>query len=288
MRIFISEIYSIWVSERPSQLAAALAYYGMFAFAPVIYIGFAVAGIFIDQLAVAGQLYEQLQNVLGADTAVQVRNWITAVSGADRGGTFLASVISFLALFYAASGLFFQIQYALNRVWRVPPPNQRQTQAMIRKRLLSFIMVIGVGLLLVVMALSNLILAWFGSLLARFYGPETTPLVLTWSTSLLLIALSFGLLYKLLPDVRIAWLDVWPGALAAAFLVMLAGAVAALYFRSGSVGSAFEAAGAFAVILLAIYYIAQIFLLGAVITRVYAHQYGSRKTALENDPAAKD
>lgn len=277
MRKFISEIYWVWVSERPSQLAAALAYYGMFAFAPVIYIGFTIAGIFVDQLTVAGQLYEQLQKILGPDTAVQVRDWIYAVSNANRGGTFLVSAISFLALFYAASGLFFQIQYALNRVWRVTPPKKDQTRSMIRKRLLSFVMVIGVGLLLIVMALANLVLAWFGSLLERFIEPGTTPLVLTWVTSVLLIAISFGLMYKLLPDVRVGWLDVWPGALVAAFLVMAAGALATVYFRSGSMGSAFEAAGAFAVLLLAIYYIAQIFLLGAVITRVYANLYGSRR-----------
>ena len=277
MRNFILEVYAIWISERPSQLAAALAYYGMFAFAPVIYIGFTIAGIFIDQFVVAGQLYNQLQSILGQEAAVQVRDLVQAISNTNSGGTFLVSLISFLALYFAASGLFFQIQYALNVIWRVPPPKRGHTQAFIRKRLLSFVMVIGVGLLLVLMALVNLILAWFGSLLSRLIGSGTIPLVLAWAASLGLIALSFVLLYKLLPDVRIAWRDTLPGALVAALLVMIAGAIATLYFRSGSVGSAFEAAGAFAVLLLAIFYIAQIFLLGAVITRVYATLHGSRK-----------
>lgn len=282
MRSFISEVYAIWISERPSQLAAALAYYGMFAFAPVIYIGFTIAGIFIDQFAVAGQLYDQLQSVLGPETAEQVRDLVEAVSNTNSGGTFLVSLISFLALYFAASGLFFQLQYAVNKVWRVPPPQRGHTQALIRKRLLSFVMVIGVGLLLIMMALVNLILAWFGSLLARLIGSGTIPLILTWTASLGLIALSFVLLYKLLPDVHIAWRDTLPGALTAALLVMLAGAIATVYFRSGSFGSAFEAAGAFAVLLLAIYYIAQIFLLGAVITRVYADLFGSRRPTAEN------
>ncbi len=170
MREFIAEVYAIWVSERPAQLAAALAYYGMFSFAPVIFIGITIAGIFIDELAMAGQLFEQLQTVLGPETAEQVRRLVQAASNAAPSGSWLASLISFLALFFAASGLFFQIQYALNRIWRVPPPKKDHTRAFIRKRLLSFVMVMGVGLLLIATALVNVILAWFGSLLSRILG----------------------------------------------------------------------------------------------------------------------
>jgi membrane protein len=284
MRDFLAEVYAIWVSERPAQLAAALAYYGMFSFAPVIYIAFTIAGIFIDELAVAGQLYEQLQKVLGPETAEQVRKLVLAVSNTAPSGSFLFSLISFLALFFAASGLFFQIQYALNMVWRVPPPKKGHTKAFIRKRLLSFIMVMGVGLLLIATVLVNVLLAWFGSLVSRFIGTGESPQLLTLVASLGLITVSFILLYKLLPDVKVAWRDVWPGALAAAVLVMLAGALAAIYFRVGSLSTALEAAGAFAVILIAIYYIAQIFLLGAVITRVYSGLYGSRKSSPELTP----
>jgi membrane protein len=284
MREFIAEVYAIWVSERPAQLAAALAYYGMFSFAPVIFIGITIAGIFIDELAMAGQLFEQLQTVLGPETAEQVRRLVQAASNAAPSGSWLASLISFLALFFAASGLFFQIQYALNRIWRVPPPKKDHTRAFIRKRVLSFVMVMGVGLLLIATALVNVILAWFGSLLSRILGTGGTPLFLTFLASLGLITLSFILLYKLMPDVRVAWRDTWAGALAAAVLVMLAGALATVYFRIGSLSSALEAAGAFAVILLAIYYIAQIFLLGAVITRVYAGLYGSRKSSPDLTP----
>jgi membrane protein len=284
MRDFLAEVYAIWVSERPAQLAAALAYYGMFSFAPVIYIAFTIAGIFIDELAMAGQLYEQLQKVLGPETAEQVRRLVQAISNTAPSGSILVSLISFLALFFAASGLFFQIQYALNMVWRVPPPKKDHTRAFIRKRLLSFVMVMAVGLLLIATALVNVILTWFGGLISRFIGLGESPQLLTYLASLGLITLSFILLYKLLPDVRVAWRDTWAGALAAAVLVMLAGALATIYFRIGSLSSALEAAGAFAVILLAIYYIAQIFLLGAVITRVYASLYGSRKSSPEITP----
>jgi len=282
MRNFFVHVYKIWISERPSQLAAALAYYGMFSIAPVIYIALTIAGIFIDRFAAADQLYIQLQNLFGQLVADQIRDLVLTISNTGQGGTFLVSLVSFLALSFAASGLFFQIQYALNMIWKVPTLEKGQTQAVIPKRLFSFIMVIGVGLLLILATLVNVILAWFGSLAELLLGWGITYTILTWASTFGLIALSFGLLYKVLPDIRIAWRHVWPGALIAALLVMVGAMLATLYFRGGSVGSAFEAAGAAAVLLLVIYYIAQIFLLGAVITRVLAAMHESRRPAVEN------
>jgi membrane protein len=282
MRKFLAEIYAIWISERPNQLAAALAYYGMFSFAPVIFIGFTIAGIFFDQIDIAGQFFQRLESILGPETTAQIQDLVLAVSESSQSSSFLISLISFLALFFAASGLFFQVQFALNTIWRVPPQKKGGTQDFIRKRIFSFIMVIGVGLLLILATMVNVILAWFGALVERLIGIGSSDLLLTFAATLGLITLSFALLYKILPDVRVGWRDVWLGALAAALLVMLAGMLATVYFQTGLGGSAFEAAGAFAVLLIAIYYIAQIFLLGAVITRVYANLYGSRKPGQES------
>lgn len=279
LRQFFSEVYAIWINERPNQLAAALAYYGMFSFAPVIFISFTIAGLFIHQIDFANQLYLRLEFVFGPETAAQIQDLVLTVSETSQGSSFLVSLISFLALFFAASGLFFQVQFALNTIWRVPPPQKGGTQAFIRKRAFSFVMVIGVGLLLIVATMVNVVLAWFGSFLETYLGLGRVNLLLTFGATVGLMMLSFALLYKILPDARVAWRDVWLGALSASLLVMLAGGVAAIYFRTGLGGSAFAAAGAFAVLLIAIYYIAQIFLLGAVITRVYANLYGSRKPA---------
>jgi len=284
MRKFLAEVYAIWISERPGQLAAALAYFGMFSIAPVIYIAFTIAGIFIDQFSAADQVYIQLQNLFGQQVADLIRDLVLTISNANQGGSFWTSLISFLALFFAASGLFIQIQYALNMIWKVPPPQKGYTQAVIRKRLFSFVMVIGVGLLLILATLVNVGLAWFGSLIEFLFGLTPTYATLTWAVTFGLIVLSFGLLYKVLPDVRIAWRHVWPGALVAAFLVLVGGMLATLYFASGLAGSAFEAAGAVAVLLLVIYYAAQIFLLGAVITRVWAALQGSKQPVAENIP----
>jgi membrane protein len=277
MRAFLTNLYNIWISERPSQLAAALAYYGMFSFAPVIFIGYTVAGLFIDQLAAAERMYQRLEAVLGPETAEFIQSSVVALGNTSGGGTLLGSLVSLIALLAAASGLFFQLQYALNKIWRVPLPEKGQTGAFIRQRLFSFAIVLGVGLLLILATLTNLIIGWFGTWLEDIFEVSVPSVIWTSLGSLALLTLSFAVLYKVLPNVKITWRDVWAGALAAALLVVLFGLLLGQFFASGTIGSAFEAAGAFAVLLIGIYYVAQIFLLGAVVCRVYAGLFGSQR-----------
>lgn len=280
MRGFLNDLYKIWIGERPGQLAAALSYYGMFSFAPVIYLAFRIADLFIDQTATAQQLYEQIVKFLGPQAADLIGELLLAIVSTSQTGTVLFSLISFIALYFAASGLFYQLQFALNMVWRVPPPQKAQTAAVIRSRLFSFLMVISVGLLLILATLVNVFLAWSGALLEALFGFGLSQKLLTLAATWVLITGSFALLYRVLPDVKVKWLDVLPGAAAAAVLVMISGALAMQYFSLGRVGSAFEAAGAFSVLLMAVYYIADIFILGAVITRVYACRFGSKRPEL--------
>jgi membrane protein len=262
-------------------LAAALAYYGMFSFAPVIYVAFRIAGRFVDQLAVADQLYQKLQNLLGPETAALVKDLVAALAPSNNSSSILISLVSLGAIYFAASGLFFQVQYALNSIWKVSPPKKGSTTTYLRKRLFSFVIVIGVGLLFVGATLINVLLAWFGSLMEALLGLGNVQIVLTWIATLGLITVSFALLYKVLPDVKIPWRDVWLGAFSAAVLAMAAGGLAIFYFSFIKVGSALEAAGAFTVLVMAIFYIAQIFLLGAVITRVHASASGVINLDLE-------
>jgi len=138
-------------------------------------------------------------------------------------------------------------------------------------------MAIGVGLLLVLATLVNVLLAWLGS----FIPIERSVPISNFIALVGLVTLSFALIYKVLPDVDIAWRDVWIGAAVTALLVILGGLLVGLYLGSGRIGSALEAAGTFAVILIGIYYIAQIFLFGAVFTRVYASMFGSQAVSAE-------
>jgi membrane protein len=270
------EVYHIWVTERPALLAAALAYYGMFSLAPAIYIAFQVAGMFIDQSYAVDQLFSQVQIVLGLETTNQIRRLVNEVSTSNHSGSFLISVVGFFAIYFAASGFFFQIEYTLNQIWRVPP-TRRHTRVVLEKRIWSFVMVVGVSALIVAATLLNVALTWFKALIDDWIPLGNWSYAITAVTTFVILSISFALLYKLLPEVKIAWGDVWPGAMISSFLILLAGSLATIYLKIGTFGSAFKVAGAFAVILLSIYYIAQIFLLGAVITRVYSSRNGSRR-----------
>jgi membrane protein len=272
LKEFVKELYRIWGTERPGQLAAAIAYYGMFAFAPVIFIAFWVAGLFIDQLSAANQFFTRMENIFGADVTIFIQDSVEAIAETTTGSSVIATLISVGALLLAASGLFYQLLFALNKIWGVPPPERGQASGLIRQRLFSFLMVIGVGLIFILAALVNVLLSWFGSL---FDLGSSMPILNTLGF-LLITTLAFALIYKILPEVQITWHDVWIGAFVTAVLVLLALLIFGAYLSLGNIGSAFEAAGAFAVLLIGIYTIAQVFLFGAMFTRVYAAMYGSK------------
>jgi membrane protein len=272
LKEFVKELYRIWSTERPGQLAAALAYYGMFAFAPVIFIAFWVAGLFIDQLSAADQFFTRMENILGSEVSLFIQDSVVTIAETTTGSSVIATLISVGALLLAASGLFYQLQFALNKIWGIPPPERGQTSGLIRQRLFSFLMVIGVGLIFILAALVNVVLSWFGSL---FDLGSSMPILNTLGF-LVITTLAFALFYKIIPEITITWHDVWIGAFVTAVLVLLALLIFGAYLSFSNIGSAFEAAGAFAVLLIGIYTIAQVFLFGAMFTRVYAAIYGSK------------
>ena len=277
---FFKEIYAIWIAERPTQLAAALAYFGLFSFAPVIYIAFSIAGIFLDQAALMERFMTRLEAGLGPGVTQVIEDMLANLAPKSTESSVLISVISIGALLLAASGVFFQIQFALNTVWKVPITTQGATLRMVRQRLFSFLMVIAIGLLLVGAAVLSVLVNWLSSISIRFgFQPSLTVLGF-----FALTTLSFGLLYKLLPDVKVAWRDVWIGAAAAACLVTLGGWLIIFFMSRTSLSSALEAAGSFVILLTGFYYFAQIFLFGAILTRLYAQRYGSLRPPPAEQP----
>jgi len=274
---FIKEVSQAWVSERPNQLAAALAYFGMFSFAAVIYLAYLIAGIFINEAAAAEQLYTRIEAVLGPETAAFIQDSVSTISTANEGGSWIISVVSLISLLLAAMGLFLQLKYVLNRIWGVPLIEVGNRLAIIRQRLFAFIMVIALGLLVILVTMVNVIFAWFGSIVEDLFANSGLVSVLNILALLAVVVLANAFVYKVLPDVKLAWRDVWFGSIVATLLMALGGLLIGLYFKLGGIRSAFEAAGAFAVLLIAIYYFAQIFLFGALITRVYAQRYGSKR-----------
>jgi membrane protein len=283
LRSFIREVYQLWVREKPNQLAAALAYFGMFSFAAVIYIAFRFAGIFINELAAGERLYTRIEAVLGTETAVFIQDSVATISAANTGGSLIVSAISLISLLLAAMGLFLQLKYVLNRIWGVPLVQSAQKLALVRRYLFAFIMIIAFGLMIILATVVNVAFAWFGTIIKDVYRGSEILAALNVLALFGVIVLAHAFIYKVLPDIKLAWRDVWPGSLASSLLMGLGGLVIGLYFKLGGISSAFEAAGAFAVLMIAIYYFAQIFLFGALVTRVYTQKYGSQRGSNQNN-----
>lgn len=276
-RDFLRAIYTAWISERPGQLAAALAYFGLFSIAPIIFIAFSIANLFLDQATDYSQFYARLAIALGPEAAEAIRESVSALGEKTFGGSTLVTAISILALLFAASGMFFQIQFALTTIFKTPSAGRDQTRQFVLQRLFSFLMVLSVGLLVIVATILNIAITWFGSLLGDITGAGEALALLDWFTLFGLIVLAFALLFKILPNAKITWRDVLPGAALTALVVLFVGIMLGTYFRFGGVGSAFEAAGTIAVILISFNIFAQIFLFGALFTREYTRWYGSGK-----------
>ncbi len=270
--VFLKEIYGIWINERPSQFAAALAYYAIFSFVPVIYIAFTITERVVTRLSVSEPFYNQVTNLLGVEIAQALQEAVASLAEKTTGGSTLTTVIGFVALAFTASMAFFQLQHTLNTILQVPPPSRGQTRAYVLNRLLAFAMVLGVALLFIVAAVVNRLvslvdaqiqLGWFVTA-ANFLGLAG------------LAVLTFALIYKVLPNAKVAWRDVLVGAGVAALLLTAGVSLVKLVLGANRFGSALEAAGAAAVFLMAFYYLGQIFVLGAVVIRVIASMSGSK------------
>jgi membrane protein len=264
-----------WQRDKVSRLAAALAYYTTFSLAPVLVIVIAVASFLFEQSTVQSRIIEQLQGLLGENGAQLVQEMLTSAQANESDG-FWATAISVGLLILGASGLFIQLQDALNTVWNLEIKPDAGLWRLIRDRLLSFGMILVIGFLLLVSLLLSAGLAAVSGLLGdTLFGWDLGWRILNAVVSFGVITLLFGLIYKILPDATISWRDVRVGAAMTALLFTLGKALIGLYLGNSSVSSAYGAAGSFVVLLLWIYYSAQILLFGAEFTQVYANRFGS-------------
>jgi membrane protein len=238
----------------------------------MLYIALTVAGLFINELAMVDRLFTRLAGTLGQETAQFIQEMVINAAERSTGGTLLTSLISLGVLLYAATGLFAQLKYSLNTIWHAPPPTGWGVWDFVKTRLLAFGLVLGVALILIVATF----LSFIASILTNFFDFSGQVVAGNVISFVALLGLSFAILYRILPDVEVGWREVWPGALFAAALMAVGRWGLGLYLTHTSVGSAFEAAGTLAIMLMAIYYSVQIFLFGAVFTKVYAANLRSR------------
>lgn len=280
---FLQRVASEFSQDECVESAAALAYYAMFSLAPVLVIAIAIAGLFFDPQDVRGEVQNQLRDMLGPGGAEQVRTMIQSVRQSNSG--VWATALSVLALLFGATGALGQLQTSLNKAWDVrPSPEEGVVKSFVGKRLLSFALILVIGfLLLVLLALSTVASAlgtWFSQILpSGFSGPIL--MAINVGISLLVATLLFAAIFKLLPDAKIRWRDVWTGAAATAVLFVIGKFLIGLYLGSSGIGSAYGAAGSLALVLVWVYYSSLILLLGAEFTQVWTRRRGRRI-----DPAA--
>ncbi|MDP3911360.1 MAG: YihY/virulence factor BrkB family protein [Gemmatimonadales bacterium] len=260
-----------WSKDNVPRLGASLAYYTLFAVGPILIIVIAIAGAIFGPEAVRGEIVGQIDQLVGTEGARAVQDLLESASK-DRSGT-LAVIIGTLTLLLAATGAFLELQHALNVIFRVKTdPGKSGLTRLLITRLRSFGMVVSIGfVLLVSLAVSAALAAVSGRL-----APMGAPVILQIGNvvvSLAVVTLLFAMIYRLLPDVRLEWREVWTGAFVTALLFTIGKQLIGLYPGRSSVASGYGAAGSVVVLLLWVYYTAQIVLFGAELTRVYAEHY---------------
>lgn len=270
----LRDTFNEWNADKAPRLAAALAYYTAFSIAPLLLVVIAVAGLFFNREAVQGQIDNQIQGLVGTQTADTIQE-IVASANRPSAGIF-ATIVGTVTLVLGAAGVFGQVQDALNTIWGVAPKPTEGIRGMLRSRVLSFAMILIIGFLLLVSLVLTTVLASLNGFMARYLPVSEGVLqLINQVISFGVITLLFALIYKFLPDAKIGWRDVWVGAAVTALLFTIGKFVLGLYLGNSGVASSYGAAGAFIVLLLWIYYSAQILLFGAEFTQVYAKRYGS-------------
>jgi membrane protein len=282
----LKESVSAWISDYAPSMGAAIAYYTAFSIAPLLLLVIAVAGFVFGRDAVQGEIVGQAQGLMGEEGAVAIEGLLESASEPTSG--LIASAISIMLLIFGATTVFAEIQNALDRIWHVP--EQRKPGGVwgfLRTRVLSFGLILGLAFLMLVSLVVSTAVAALGSWWAGYFeGAETLLQIINLLVSLLFSASLFAMIYKLMPRTEIAWADVWVGALVTSILFEVGKIGIGLYLGKSGVTSGFGAAGSFAVLLIWVYYSAQIFLLGAEFTRAYARARGSSGASRTTAPDA--
>ncbi|HSE86842.1 MAG TPA: YihY/virulence factor BrkB family protein [Candidatus Binatia bacterium] len=278
----LKTIFIKWLEDDPFQSAAALSYYTLFSLAPLLIISIAVAGFVFGREAAQDQIVSTIQGLIGHESALAVQAMIQNASNRPKTGM-ISTLLGGIILLFGAGGVVGQLQTSLNTIWRVSAKSDSSVRDFIRKRFISFAMVLGIGfLLLVSLAVSAFISALTRFIGSLFGGAAVIAHLLDILISFGFITLLFAMIYKFLPDARIQWEDVWTGAALTSILFTIGKFLIGVYLGSSGVTSIYGAAGSLITVLLWVYYSSLIFLLGAEFTEVYANTYGSGVVPIEN------
>lgn len=264
--------------DKAQRLGAALAFYTIFSLAPLLLIAIAIAGMVFGREAAQGQIFGELRGVFGPQAAAGVQEMVKSAAK-PKSGT-IATVVGIVTLLFGAAGVFGQLKEALNTIWNVEPRKTSGIMVILKDRFLSFAMVLGTGFLLLVSLVIDSVVAAAGHFVgSRLPGGEALWQGVQLVVSLGVVTLLFALIFRFLPDVRPAWRDVWLGAAFTAVLFVIGKFALGLYLGKSALGSIYGAAGSLVVLLLWVYYSAQILFFGAELTQVYARTHAKEEPA---------
>jgi membrane protein len=281
MRCAISD----WIDHRAASKGAALAFYTLFSIAPILVLVIAIAGFFYGAEAAQGQLLSQLKGLLGAQGAEAIQLVLAGARNHESG--LRATIVATALLLFGATSVFAELKDSLDEIWNVPKPKDASWWDVVRTRLLSFGLILVLAFLLMVSLVVSAVLAVLENYFSGLWKEAT--MLLSWVASLIsfcVIAVLFGVIYKLLPRIRLSWSDVTIGALGTAAMFTLGKYAIGLYIGNSGVANSFGAAGSMIALLLWVYYSAQIFFLGAEFARQYALQLGSLRDKPDEETGA--
>lgn len=278
----LRQTFTEWSDDKVPTYAASLAYYTVFSLAPTLLIALAIAGFVFGEEAARGALQTQLNGIIGESTAQTVQD---AMANASRQGAgILATIIGVVVLVFAATGVFAELQGALNTVWKVKPQKTSGVLAYLRTRFLSLAVVLGIGFLLLVSLVVSALLSAFGGWMGTFMpGWKVVGNIINLLVSFGVITVLFAMMFKLLPNRKLAWRDVWLGAGVSSLLFAIGKYFIALYLTKSAVASSYGAAGSLAALLVWVYYSSMTMLFGAELAQVFARRHGT----LASEPPAK-
>jgi membrane protein len=271
----LKETFKEFGEDKAPRLGAALAYYTIFSIGPLLLIAVAMAGLFFGQEAAQGKISGELGKIFGSEMAKSLEQMIQAAAK-PKSGT-LATIIGVITLMFGASGVFGQLKDALNTIWNVEQKPAGGVMGFIRERFLSMAMVLGIGFLLLITLVLDTAIAAMGGYVQQYIGGEAVAHALSLVLSFLVAIVLFAAIFRILPDLKIAWRDVWLGAVITALLFVLGKWGLGIYLGKAAPGSAYGAAGSLVILLIWVYWSAQILFLGAEFTQVYARTFGSLK-----------
>jgi membrane protein len=273
--------FTAWNRHEAPRLGAALAFYTILSLSPLVIIVVALAGLIFSRSTAQAHILSQVQGMIGQDGGKAVESMLANAQKPAAG--ILGTIVGILSLLFGASGVFTELRSALNLIWEVKPDETSGVVALLRERFFSFGMVLSIGFLLLVSLVVSTVLAAIG----KFFGgllpiPSPALAILNFLLSYVGVAILFGLIFRFVPEAKVRWQNIWLGALVTAMFFTIGKTLIGLYLGKSSVGSAYGAAGSVIVVIVWVYYSAQIFFFGAEFTHAYTeHQLQAARNGSE-------